>query len=134
MVLCATGLVGACGSDEKKPAPVEAGAQCGNGTKEGTEECDTTVPSGTTCATATKNARPNGTVTKCLATCKFDTSGCTSTGSGGAGGTAGAGGTSGAGGGGTTDGGMDASSDGAATGGTGGTTATDAAADGDAAG
>jgi hypothetical protein len=66
---------------------------CGNGAIDSPEQCDGANLNGETCATATMNALPNGTLA-CSPTCTLDTSGCSGAdaGAGGSGGTMGAGG------------------------------------------
>jgi hypothetical protein len=67
--------------------------QCGNGAIDPQEQCDGANLNGETCATATMNALPNGTLA-CSPTCTLDTTGCrgADAGAGGSGGTMGAGG------------------------------------------
>jgi hypothetical protein len=80
VTLVFVGIVGtSCGGDDD-----DASATCGNGKKEGSEQCDKTAPS---CAEATKGARPNGTAT-CTAKCTINTDSC-SLGGGGSGGASG---------------------------------------------
>lgn len=66
---------------------------CGNGAIDSPEQCDGSNLNGETCATATLNALPIGTLA-CSPTCTLDTSGCSGAdaGAGGSGGTMGAGG------------------------------------------
>lgn len=52
------------------------GPVCGDGTVEAGEACDTTNFLGQTCASATSNARPFGTL-RCTFTCTLDLSACT---------------------------------------------------------
>jgi hypothetical protein len=72
---------------------------CGNGQIDGEELCDGSDLNGHTCATATMNARPSGTLA-CSSQCTFDISGCTdgTVNDPGAGGTMGTGGLTGDGG------------------------------------
>jgi hypothetical protein len=74
-------------------------ALCGNGAIDAPEQCDGSNLNGETCATATMNALPSGTLA-CSPACTFDTSGCSGAdaGAGGSGGTMGAGGSPAAGG------------------------------------
>jgi hypothetical protein len=78
---------------------------CGNGTIDMGEQCEPGDVNGETCAGATMNARPNGSLA-CSSSCTFDVSGCTGTTSstGGTSGTGGTGGTGGTMGGGATTG------------------------------
>lgn len=66
---------------------------CGNGTVEGMEQCDGANLNGETCASATMNTRPQGTLS-CTATCTLNVGNCL----GGSGGFGGSGGMSGSGG------------------------------------
>ncbi len=72
---------------------------CGNGKIDGDEDCDGDELNGESCASATMNAQPGGTL-GCRSDCRFDTSDCTEGGGGtlGGGGTFGGGGTLGGGG------------------------------------
>ena len=70
---------GSCnGSETYATCPGDCPAVCGNGSKEGTEECDgdSTVPAGLTC-TSIKGDGWLGNITKCKTDCKYDTSSCT---------------------------------------------------------
>ncbi len=66
---------------------------CGNGVVEGTEQCDTANLNGETCASATMNAKPMGTLS-CTTTCSLNVGNCLggSSGFGGTGGMSGSGG------------------------------------------
>lgn len=80
--LCITAAMASCGSDESS----QPAGTCGNGTLEANEACDGAQiqPSVSSCALATNNAMPNGTVS-CDGACNLVTSGCTN-GVGGSGG------------------------------------------------
>ncbi len=64
---------------------------CGNGGVDPGELCDGADLNGETCASATMNAAPTGTLS-CTSTCNFDVGGCVGAGTGGGSGAGGAGG------------------------------------------
>ena len=64
--------------------PVTVPAGCGNGLIDGTEACEGPNLNGATCASATLNAKPNGSV-HCSQACQLDVSGCSASAGGGTG-------------------------------------------------
>lgn len=61
--------------------PVTVPPGCGNGLVDGAEACDGVILNGATCAAATMNAKPLGSV-HCSQQCQLDVSGCSANGSG----------------------------------------------------
>jgi hypothetical protein len=85
MAIAGTLIVAACGP---RPTGGGGGSSCGNRRVDRSEQCDGTALRGNTCATATRGAKPYGTL-RCSNQCRFDTSACMASGSGGTGGTGG---------------------------------------------
>jgi hypothetical protein len=79
-ILSVAMAIAACSSDKSNPAAdggTDAGAKCGNGKIEGTEQCDTKDFGSATCSSATSAKSPTGSLA-CSATCQLVTTGCTS--------------------------------------------------------
>ena len=80
--LCITACMASCGSDE----PASTAETCGNGLREGSEQCDGPDLGGKQCKDATGNPASVGTLL-CAPNCVFNPSQCSGGGVGGMGGT-----------------------------------------------
>src|SRR5262245_40512618 len=77
--IAALALVAACASsDSIDPGPGKGAQGCGNGVREGQEQCDGHDLGGTTCAELLDDPSAQGTPT-CAADCMIDDSTCSST-------------------------------------------------------
>src|SRR5262245_39198419 len=99
IALAAAGIIAASSSDENPTTTPEGGTgndggKCGHGKVDDGEECDPKKTVTQTCAMVMMGSKPNGMLT-CNADCTFNTSKCTSSGTGGGGGASGSTGTGG---------------------------------------